>query len=297
MPGGWADRSRSTESQLDCLGRALAASLGQRQSFVRWRRRVGFSLIELLVVLAILGIVVGLMLPAVRRVRLAALATVCKNNLRQIGLALNNHHDQRGQFPIGCVEWRPTLNGPHRQLAWSAFLLPYLEHENVHRLIHIDRPFDHIDNAAAAATVIPTYQCPMARRMEPRVQGRGAIDYGGLFGERITSPNAPPKGLLIHDVSFRHADVRDGVSNTIIVGEDSRSVDGQWINGRNLFDQAFAINQGPNFENDLRSDHAGGAHAAFADGSVHFLNERMQLNTLAALCTRAGSEVHLGNDE
>jgi prepilin-type processing-associated H-X9-DG protein len=264
---------------------------------VRCCRRVGFTSVELLVVIAILAIMVGLLLPAAHRVRLAALATLCKNNLRQIGIALSNYHDQRGQFPIGCVEWRPTLTGSQRQLAWSAFLLPFVEQENTHRAIHFDRPFDHPDNAAAAARVIPPYICPQARRHEPLVQGRGACDYGGLFGERIASPNSPPKGMMIHDVAIRHADVHDGMSNTIIVGEDSRSLDGQWINGRNLFDQAFAINQGPTFENDLRSDHPGGAHAAFADGSVQFLRERMRLAALAALCTRAGGEIMEGFDQ
>jgi prepilin-type processing-associated H-X9-DG protein len=189
------------------------------------------------------------------------------------------------------VEWRPTLNGPQRQLAWSAYLLPYLEQDNVFQTIRFDRPFDHADNATVASKVIRTFLCPMARRLEPTVQGRGASDYGGMFGDRITSPNDPFKGLMILDVAFRHADILDGASQTIIVGEDSRSIDGQWINGRNLFDQAFAINQGPAFENDLRSDHMGGAHAAFADGSVHFLSERLALNVLAALCTRAGGEV------
>jgi prepilin-type processing-associated H-X9-DG protein len=95
---------------------------------------------------------------------------------------------------------------------------------------------------------------------------------------------------MIRDQAFSIAEVTDGTAFTIIVGEDSRFPDAQWINGRNLFDQAFAINQAPSFENDLRSDHAGGAHAVFADGSAHFLRETMPLNLLAALCTRAGNE-------
>jgi prepilin-type processing-associated H-X9-DG protein len=83
----------------------------------------------------------------------------------------------------------------------------------------------------------------------------------------------------------------DGASQTIIVGEDAGFPDGQWINGLNVFDQAFAINQAPSYENDLHSDHPGGAHALFADGSVHFLKNSLDVRTLAALCTRAGNEI------
>ncbi|MFL5328529.1 MAG: DUF1559 domain-containing protein [Gemmataceae bacterium] len=252
--------------------------------------RNAFSLIELLVVLAIIAILMALLLPAIQQARGAATAAACKNNLRQIGLALHHFHDQKAKFPIGCVEWRPTLTGPQRQLAWSAYLLPYLEQSAVYDRIDFKKPFDHADNAAVAGAIVLSYICPASRRLESLVQGRGATDYGGMYGERITTPNEPPKGLMIRDQAFSIAEVTDGTAFTIIVGEDSRFPDAQWINGRNLFDQAFAINQAPSFENDLRSDHPGGAHAAFADGSAHFLRETMAMKLLAALCTRAGNE-------
>jgi prepilin-type processing-associated H-X9-DG protein len=137
---------------------------------------------------------------------------------------------------------------------------------------------------------LPVYLCPSARRDSPLVEGRGACDYGGIYGERITSPNQPPKGAMVYDRAYGAADIPDGTATTILVGEDSQWVDGQWINGRNLFDQAFAINAAPPFENDLRSDHPGGVQVAFGDGSARFLRETLDLRTLAALCTRAGGE-------
>ena len=80
-------------------------------------------------------------------------------------------------------------------------------------------------------------------------------------------------------------------SNTLIVSEDSNSPDAQWINGRNIFDQAFPINQAPAIENDIRSEHPQGANGVFCDGSVRFLNETIANEILAAICTRALGEV------
>lgn len=235
-------------------------------------------------------VLLALLLPAIQRVRATVDALRCKNNLRQIGQALAGYHADKQKLPPGGIEWRPPGQPWKRQLAWSAYLLPYLQEEKVSRMIDFSLPFDHPSNAVAAAVVIPAYLCPTSRREGPQVQGRGAIDYGGIFGERISSPNHPPKGCMIYDVAFRYVDIQDGHSTTLIIGEDSAWTDGQWINGRSLFDQAFAINQAPPFENDLRSDHPGGAHGLFVDGSVRFLGNRTSLAVLAAICTRAGRE-------
>lgn len=253
-------------------------------------RGAAFSLLELLVVIAIVSVLVGLLLPAVQKVREAAQQTRCRNNLRQIGLALHHYHDACKTFPVGGLEWRPPGDRTRRQLAWSAFLLPYLEQETVARKLDLTRAFDAPENAAAAATVLAVYLCPSTRRTVYLVEGRGACDYGGIYGERITGPNQPPKGVMLYDKPIRLAQVPDGASTTLIVAEDGSWPDGQWINGRNLFDQAFAINRAPPFENDIRSDHPGGAHGLFCDGGVRFLRETLDLPILAALCTRAGGE-------
>jgi prepilin-type processing-associated H-X9-DG protein len=95
---------------------------------------------------------------------------------------------------------------------------------------------------------------------------------------------------MLTDQSVSLTMIRDGASKTILIAEDSINPDGQWINGLNIFDQAFAINQGPAFENDIRSRHPGGAQCLMADGSVKFLKQTVDLKVLAALCTRAGRE-------
>jgi prepilin-type N-terminal cleavage/methylation domain-containing protein/prepilin-type processing-associated H-X9-DG protein len=253
-------------------------------------RRRAFTLIELLVVMAIIAVLIALLVPAVFRVKEAANRTRCQNNLRQIGIALQAYHHGNRSFPIGCVEWRPPGDTTRRQLAWSAYLLAQLDQEPLYRQINFSQPFDSPLNRAAGSVPLTVYLCPSSRNTAVQINGLGRTDYGGIYGERITGPNNPPKGVMLYDVPVRLSEITDGASQTLIVGEDSGFSDGQWINGRNVFDQAFAINQAPPFENDLRSDHPGGANALFCDGAVRFLHQGIALRVLAALCTRAGGE-------
>jgi prepilin-type N-terminal cleavage/methylation domain-containing protein/prepilin-type processing-associated H-X9-DG protein len=284
-----SDQARS----LFGMRRTRAPAAGRRHA---WRHaapggRVGFTLIELLVVLAIIGLLTGLLLPAVQASRQAARRVQCQNNLRQIGLGLNAYHAAYGSYPPGGIEWRPPGNTRNRQLAWSALLLPFVQEQALAESLDLKTPFDSPENAWGAAQVVPVYVCPASQRGARLVRGRGPCDYGGIHGERITSPNSPPKGVMLYDERIKLRDVTDGAAKTVIVGEDSRFDDGQWINGRNIFDQAFAINAAPDFENDIRSEHGGGANVVLCDGSVHFLSEEMNLRVLAALCTRAGGEM------
>jgi len=250
-----------------------------------------FTLVELLVVIAIISMLVGLLLPAVQASRAAARRTQCKNNLRMIGIALQAHHATKNEFPVGVTEWRGDRGNPNRrQIAWSARLLPFIEQQPLFDQLNLDATFDSEENASAAATLLQVYLCPSSRRGEQLVQGRGPCDYGGINGERLLSPNNPPKGTMLADVAITVAHIKDGISKTIIVAEDSLFDDGQWINGRNVFDQAFPINAAPEWENDIRSEHPGGALSVRADGSVHFLDESMEKQVLAAFCTRAGSD-------
>src|SRR5437868_12510200 len=109
-------------------------------------RPSAFALLELLVVIAILAVLLGLLLPAIQKVREAANRVRCTNHLRQIGIALHHYHDVSRTFPPGGVEWRPPGNSMKRQLSWCVFLLPYLEQENVYRSLRLNKPFDSPEN-------------------------------------------------------------------------------------------------------------------------------------------------------
>ena len=252
--------------------------------------RTAFTLIELLTVIAIIGVLVALLLPAVQAAREAARKTSCQNNLKQIGLGLHTYHNTHGSLPTGCIEWRGWPSNPtDRQFAWSALLLPFIEQQNVHRQINFGAPFDAAENAEAAETRIKTYQCPTAPESD---QVRGPSNYGGLFGEIIVD-KTQDDGLFVYERSIEFRDIRDGLSTTVAVSEDVGGPDSEWINGRNVFAQSGGVND-PNAwvgDNEIRSLHTGGATVLFADAQVRFLADTLDRQVLGGLITRAGREV------
>ena len=247
-------------------------------------------MVELLVVIAIIGILVGLLLPAVQFAREAARQTSCRNHQHQIGLALHTYHNMHGSLPIGCLQWRGWGHpATHKHIAWSALLLPHLEEQSLHESINFDLAFDHPDNAAAAATKVPTYLCPTAI---PKSGPRGEISYGGLYGERLIDSRIDD-GVFLYDRRIAFRDCTDGLSQTIATGEDVLGPDSEWINGGNVFVQAHPINDDTAWlgDNEIRSLHPAGAMVLFLDGSVHLLNESLDTTVLGQLITRAGHEV------
>ena len=255
----------------------------------------GFTLVELLVVIAIMGLLIAMLLPAIQAARESARRIACANNLHQVGLAMYGFHEANGHFPQGGVEVRslrlPTgkLRYPKgRQLAWSAYILPYLEETPLFNRIDFTKAFDSKENAAAAAEIVSAYLCPSIPRKSLLRQGRGACDYGGIYGQRITGPNNPPNGTMLYEQPVRICEITDGTAHTLMIAEEYYANDMQWINALNVYDVSAKVNTAR--ENDIHSYHPRGANGLFADASVRFLGNDMELGVLAAVCTRAGGE-------
>ena len=266
----------------------------------RWgqpaKPRCGFTLVELLVSIAIISVLVGLLLPAVQMARESARRTQCSNNLHQIGIALQNYHGARRTLPPGCLQWRPPKGGKaYKQFAWSAMILPYLEQTELYESINFHVPYDDPKNAVAGSARLNVYTCPSAT--SPAPGGLGKTDYAGLYGQRLTSFGNTDNGVFIYDRAIRFEQIRDGLSQTICVAEDTRGPDCEWINGRNTFEQSGLINDrsAAPFDNEMRSDHSGGVMVLFTDGHVSLLANEVEKPVLAALITRHGRDLLQGS--
>lgn len=306
--------------------------LGRRPGFGRLPPaippRPGFTLIELIVTLAIIALLVGLLLPAVQRVREAAARAKCANNLRQIGLALHSYEAAAGNFPTG----HHSLTNPEQMpyTGWSLSTLPYLEQQPlfdqaVRAFARQPIPFDTLHLPVFAA-LVPPFQCPADERVstihvpERNIVAVALTSYVGVTG---MMPDAT-SGVLYNDSRVRMADIRDGTSNTLLVGErpppgslrlgwwyagsgvDAQGSDGIILGVRDTAHPYFSPSGPPGpygFAAGRLTEewdafhfwslHPGGAHFAFADGSVHFLRYAADA-VLPALATRAGGEAPVG---
>jgi prepilin-type N-terminal cleavage/methylation domain-containing protein len=197
--------------------------------------RKAFTLLELLVVVAIIGILFALLLPAVQKVRESADRLVCQNNLRQIGVAFHNYHIDYKCFPPGFTSRAATIDGPSLGpgWGWGAHLLLYLEETNLYRQIDFTKDIADPANAEARVRRLPIFLCPTdspAASTVTVMDGSGNpicdvafSNYVGMAGVYEVSgfpdtSNGSP-GVLLRNSHVAATHIVDGLSNTLFVGE------------------------------------------------------------------------------
>jgi prepilin-type N-terminal cleavage/methylation domain-containing protein len=278
-------------------------------------KKFGFSLIELLVVISIIGILVGLLMPAVQSVREAARRTDCSNRLRQIGLATLNYESARSSLPP------PSLGPAGFSTLGSTFvvLLPYLEQTNRFEVFRLNEPIDSSTNIAVTRDAVPDFLCPSMRLGENNADGRRTFgegsylisystDYRGVAnGAFVEPPSAPNQIYRLGIQAFR-----DGTSQTFIYGEIDNSVrwdaagysgqlnhvwpQGYWFNSRGHVGGTFQLRTAANWtrfaeHRTFRSDHSAGVQFCLVDGSIQLVPPTIDNSILRAYVTRAGAEI------
>jgi prepilin-type N-terminal cleavage/methylation domain-containing protein/prepilin-type processing-associated H-X9-DG protein len=315
------------------------------------RVRPAFTLIELLVVIAIIGILIALLLPAVQKVREAANRALCKNNLKQIGLACHGYHDRSGSLPPGYFSLMGSGGGTGQGpgWGWAAFLLDDLEQDNLRKSISVGgnltgsgSGLKSAANDAPRRQFLKIFSCPsddlIAIFAPVDASGQplhdnggneiqvGHSNYVGVFGtHEISSDPSNGDGVFYQNSKVRFADVSDGLSNTLMVGERSSNlalatwtgaVPGAVVPPRpgSLYGpEATPVlvlghtgdasdvpphtpNSPVNHVDDFWSRHAQGVNFLFADGSVRNINDQIHATVWWSLGTRAGGEPYSADD-
>jgi prepilin-type N-terminal cleavage/methylation domain-containing protein/prepilin-type processing-associated H-X9-DG protein len=286
----------------------------------RARLRMGFTLIELLVVIAIIAILMGLFLPAVQKVRGAAARATCQNNLKQLGIALFNHHSAFAKFPQPRGVYPYEVTHFTEWKGWPYKILPFIEQDNLQKVADANY-------ANTIAANVKIFECPSDPRSGKDGQyatsafgnvTAGLMWYVGVTGSVGMWPDAftPTNSGVFQANSdgIRISDIADGTSNTLLLGERPPSANLAWgwwsfsdydnilatqdfIGSVYIYSGCSApgIYRRGDLNNNCDSNHfwslhEGGANWAFADGSVHFLPYSAAAVTIP-MATRAGGEV------
>lgn len=283
------------------------------------KSRSAFTLIELLVVIAIIAVLVAILLPAVQQAREAARRSSCKNNLKQLGLALHNYHDAVSAFPPQFV-W-DTSSGNNAAWAWGALILPYVEQTSIYDVLTPGQKTLAVTLAQPNAVIvaqstIPVYRCPSdnTRDLSPQKVANVSVsrtNYVGVNGDGVRSYNSQGGIFGKRNNSIRMRDILDGMSNTMIIGERASLVSP----GNDAYSHWIGVSDGNQdgsgfkgtceisgstgypmntdaavswmFRSWFSSQHKGGAQFVMADGSVRFVSENIDQVTYKNLSLMA----------
>ena len=316
------------------------------------RRKLAFTLVELLIVIAIIGILIALLLPAVNGVREAARRMQCRNNLKQLALALHSYHEARDRFPPGEVHGDYESDYPYVDQSppdqhcswdgavgmWCNLIFPHIEQQAAYDKLDFDiRPqWASADNQEVMKMKFPFLLCPsdpyhgLVTDWGPPDGANTAriMHYFAVMGSNEYSEMPHKDGVVVNwqdgagshcnandgvfynDSSTRLDDIKDGTTNTAMLCE---------VWGRSYADHkdpatpppgmpAFEGSRGMNLHTYVYFDwtpnsarynpwkansfHPGGVHVAFADGSIHFITNDIELDAFQALASIAGGEIN-----
>src|SRR5262245_18589483 len=297
---------------------------------IRRRVRAAMTLVELLVVIAIIGTLMGLLLPAVQRVREAANRTSCRNNLKQIGIALHLFQQVNEHFPPGyfcesfdLVEVEFASPG----WGWGAYILPYLDQVPLYEMLQWNLAVDDPPNEAPRTKTVKTFVCPsdfdtgvftVLNQFNLKI-GFAATNsyaacygYGGDVGEAAGYGN----GVFYRSSRTRMADIRDGASTTLAIGERAAWMcQAPWVGALSFGTVRTnphsptllaAIEEAPvmalartidgplnnpySSPYDFYSPHPGTGQFLFVDGSVRSMSFQVSAEVWKAIGTRNGGE-------
>lgn len=290
----------------------------------------GFTLVELLVVITIISVLVGLLLPAIQAARESARRTRCVNNLKQLGLALQQYAGVQRTFPPGA---RIHKQSDGLGISWCVMILPYIEQAELFDQISPTSDGGAKNIKAGYTKLIDEFVCPSE---DPQSRSADTFKYANYTSVAGAGRNGEMKspgtiacgayysdGVLYPGSNTTPADISDGTSNTLALGERSYIGFREWTNGAEQFLGEICSGSSKNVRYPLNADsytladgfykfdpdapagypheillndlyfgskHPGGAQFAFADGSVHMLRERIDFTVYQDLATRNGGE-------
>lgn len=287
-------------------------------------RRLGTTIIELLVVMVVIGLLMLLLLPALQLVRESARRTTCQSNLRQIGLAFQQHVATQGMLPPSR-----TVHPVHA--GWTIHLLQYLEQTNIADRYNVDLDFCDPANESVIQTRNSIFECPSnpnpGQQIPVSTLGQNPTDVTGAAGDYYVNhllhnmgmPNGVARrpALIIGEYQ-NPANIVDGLSHTTLVHEQAgrpnyyihrkqvvgrvipNAAWGAWASYQHFQYQGYAADGvSPGWDCSINcsngvgiySFHPGGSNALFCSGRVQFLPHTMDINVVFALATRDGGEV------
>jgi prepilin-type N-terminal cleavage/methylation domain-containing protein len=211
-------------------------------------RRRGFTLIELLVAIAIIAVLIALLLPAVQAAREAARRAQCVNNLKQMGLALQNYHDTSGAFPMSYAARSKFVDGATDAApgwGWGTMILPQLEKSALFNAGNLVVNVESPQNWTVVQTILSTYLCPsdpipggtfgVTNASGKVLAMTGATSYAACVGNDFSDSTTGldndglGNGVLFRNSAIRAADIADGTSQTITIGERAWTINsGAW---------------------------------------------------------------------